>query len=323
MKDVKDVLDSLGIRIVSEQRKADGSTEYNALCPHHHDGTRTDHNPSWWINSESGAFVCFSCGWAGNLSLLLRVKGLDPEQAKRILNKGGRALDRIRKVSAWTEELSHFSKPPMNEARLVAYDDPPEWAMEKRRLNSDVCRLYGIRWITDSNRWVTPIRDPKDNSLMGMQVKEEGGRFFRNLPAGVEKSRTLFGVHLMNGGTTVVTESPLDAAYAKALGFTAVSTFGASISIDQIDLLVARSSSLVLALDNDDAGIKATMNVLGCWKNGKKNRYSIDYSQRIPIRLVDTDVFTKKDLGEMPPPIARAALSETVSSLRYRTKIFS
>jgi hypothetical protein len=49
-------------------------------------------------------------------------------------------------------------------------------------------------------------------SLWGWQEKGARGRFFKNQPAGVKKSKTVFGVEILTSThDLIVVESPLDA----------------------------------------------------------------------------------------------------------------
>jgi hypothetical protein len=38
---------------------------------HHIRTGRADNSPSWWINTETGMHICFSCGYKGNLLQLV------------------------------------------------------------------------------------------------------------------------------------------------------------------------------------------------------------------------------------------------------------
>jgi DNA primase len=261
---IEQVLANLSIDIV----RARGS-EVLALCPMHKSRTgREDHNPSWWINEETGAHICFSCGFKGNIfSLVAEVRelylgdGLDYEAAKQWLAN-------IEEISV--EELAERLKRvpnyvtveqpiPMSEAKLALFTDPPQWALEKRQLTEEAARRYEVLWGPD-NTWILPIRDPHDYSLMGWQEKQEGTRVFKNSPAGVKKSKTLFGGHEQNPDMVVVVESPLDAVRIASAGVIgAVATFGAIVSDAQVKLL-RYSDVVIAAFDNpniDAAGRKA------------------------------------------------------------------
>jgi DNA primase len=262
---IEQVLANLSIQIV----RARGS-EVLALCPMHKSRTgREDHNPSWWINEDTGAHICFSCGFKGNIfSLVAEVRelylgdGLDYEAAKQWLanieeisvEELAERLKRVPNYVAIEEPI------PMSEAKLALFTDPPQWALEKRSLTKDAANRYEVLWAPD-NTWILPIRDPHDYSLMGWQEKQEGTRVFKNSPPGVKKSKTLFGGHEQNPDMVIVVESPLDAVRIASAGIIgAVSTFGAIVSDAQVKLL-RYSDTVIAAFDNpniDEAGKTAS-----------------------------------------------------------------
>lgn len=266
---IEGVLISLGIE--TTQR----GDELTGLCPMHLERTgRQDNNPSWSMNAETGVHHCFSCGYKGTLlTLVAEIKdfttswgNLDFDSAKEWLNANIEInFDYLAKQ---LEEARNTYVPmpipvTMSEARLAVFDSvPPTWALEARELTEDGCVLYGVKWNTLTNSWITPIRNPKDFKLMGWQEKSQTQRLFRNRPTGVAKSKTLFGIERFKGGTMIVVESPLDAVKLGSFGIPGgVSTFGASISNDQIQLMKA-ADKLIIAMDNDAAGKKASKDIL-------------------------------------------------------------
>jgi len=111
-----------------------------------------------------------------------------------------------------------------------------------------------VLWDKNNEAWILPIRDPDNGALLGWQEKGARGRFFKNQPAGVKKSKTVFGVHIMS--TTedlIVVESPLDAVRLTGLEKNAISTFGAIMSEEQAKIL-RRAPRIIAAFDNDKAG---------------------------------------------------------------------
>lgn len=91
---------------------------------------------------------------------------------------------------------------------------------------------------------------------MGFQFRQKGTVI--NHPPGMEKSKTLFGFHLFsNENRITVVESPLDAVRLNDIGVPAVSSFGASVSHDQVSLLARHFRYVVTAMDNDEPGRRA------------------------------------------------------------------
>lgn len=250
--------------------------EILGLCPGHEARTgQMDHNPSWSINAETGIHHCFSCGFKGSILTLIaemlemhtKWGKLDVDAAKSWLRNNTEVdLDLINKqLSEMRDAYVALPKPvEMSEARLAVYTTPPEWALDERGLTAEACATYGVKWNEPELSWITPIRS-EAGKLMGWQEKGQTNRIFRNRPAGVAKSTSLFGLDAFDGGTMIVVESPLDAVRLKSVGIDGgVATYGAIISDDQLALM-RKSERLIFALDNarvDPAGKKALEDML-------------------------------------------------------------
>jgi hypothetical protein len=278
--DVQKSLLSLGIE--TTQR----NNELTGYCPMHLERTgREDQNPSWSMNVETGVHHCFSCGYKGTLlTLVAELKELttswgrlDFEAARDWLRSNIKVDFEL--LAKQLEEARNSYVPipvpvSMSEARLAIFEtEIPEWALKQRDLKQQACTLHGVLWNPAKNSWITPIRNQQKFGLMGWQEKSQTERFFRNRPAGVQKSKTLFGIELYTGGTMIVVESPLDAVKLTSLGIQgAVSTYGASVSEEQLSLM-KRSDKLIFAFDNDTAGQRISLDMLArtrkegmeCW----------------------------------------------------------
>jgi hypothetical protein len=270
---------------------------------------KEDTRPSWSINEESGVHHCFSCGYKGTLlTLVAEIKEftstwgrLDFDAAKEWLRS---TIDVDFEYLAKQLEEARNSYVPipvpvgMGEARLAVFEDmPPEWALNARGLTEDGCAIYGVKWNKTNNSWITPIRDAESNKLLGWQEKSQTERFFRNRPTGVAKSKTLFGINAFKGGTMVVVESPLDAVKLSSLGiFGAVSTFGAAVSNDQLQLM-KRADKLIIAMDNDEAGRTASKDILDRSRKEGMECWFMSYN--------GTDY---KDIGDMPEDLVELCI---------------
>lgn len=249
VNEMRETLTRLGIEIESIR-----GDEIQAHCPAHADRTgKEDRSPSWWINSDSGAHNCFSCGWKGNLySLVSYVQGIEYETAQDWLGSTAGLMARFNKVTREErpiiEEVTHVT-----ESMLSAFTFPPDEALLSRGLSKDSSFKYGLRWDARNKNWIIPIRSIRDAKLLGWQEKGYDHRYFNNKPTGVAKSTSLFGYELYTGGDLFVVESPLDVVRLSSLGFTGVATYGASVSIAQLHALRG-ADRLIVAFDNDDAG---------------------------------------------------------------------
>lgn len=286
--DVDKLVASLDLTLFAQR-----GDEVHGLCPMHKQRTgKEDHNPSWWINTLSGYHMCFSCGYKGNLYTLVR--DLNPAfdhwdivdflKTEPVADAGD-LLKRLQDLPEYVRTVE--DEIPMSESRLAVYVDPPEHALKSRKISQDSVLAYGVLWEPKEEHWILPMRD-KDGKLMGWQEKGYRGRFFKNQPAGVKKSRTLFGITTQNPDVTVVVESPLDCLRIFAVGFKgAVSTFGASVSEHQAKLLRG-SSKIIAAFDNDQAGEKA---------NDELFKYANQYG--LDVSFFNYGDSTAKDPGDM------------------------
>ena len=111
-----------------------------------------------------------------------------------------------------------------------------------------------------------------------------------NYPTGVKKSETLFGLDKAASTTGLLVESPLDVARLDTVidGVSGVASFGAHVSKKQVALLAEHFDSLIIALDNDLAGITAGMKLN---KLLPSFRYGVKW-----LSYAHTDA---KDIGEM------------------------
>jgi hypothetical protein len=266
--DIPLVLDALGIQY--DER----GVEAHALCPMHHVRTgRSDNSPSWWINTETGMHICFSCGYKGNLFQLVcdinefykEVWGTASEYdyvAARIwLSQVSEipAEKLLEMVQALPNRIEAIPKPiPMSEARLAIFVSPPVEELAKRNISVDAAKQYGILWDANKSNWILPLRESEELKLLGWQEKGTVHRTFFNRPTGLQKSKTLFGIGNQNEEVVVVVESPLDCARLATAGVMgAVAICGSSISEEQVKLL-RRSDKIIAAFDNDPAGRKAS-----------------------------------------------------------------
>jgi len=287
MIDVEKVLLNLDIPLTATR-----GDEVQGFCPMHKARTgKEDHNPSWWINGNTGAHICFSCGYKGNIYTLVGdLKGLDYFDAKDFVEEQEEIpLDSLMKrIKELPEYVPAIDPIGMSEARLAVFTDPPVSELKKRFLNQKVAKHHGVLWDEQNNAWILPIRDPNNFSLWGWQEKGASGRFFKNQPAGVKKSKTVFGVEVMATDILVVVESPLDVVRLAAAGVEgAISTYGAMLSEDQAKIM-RRAEKVIAAFDNDDSGKKANVQM-----HGFARKYGMDLSY---FNYKGIDV---KDVGDM------------------------
>lgn len=295
--DLADVLRQTGVEIKSVGQEITGK------CPVHVRMTgRADSHPSWSMNSETGLWICFSCGARGTLSSLL-YELLGPhwesvqDQVMSIqLNLVKSGLDRVTS----TDEEDHVEA-PLDVSQFSTFTRVSDKRCFSRSLDPDTTFRYGVRWNTERKSWAIPIIS-STGFLMGWQEKRSSGVL--NYPTGVEKSNTLFGIERFRGGTSVLVESPLDVVrFASVFDSPcALASFGAFVSAAQSSLLLHVSDTVVIAMDNDKAGIDAS-----------RRLYEKLPRPRQGLRWWNYKGMDVKDIGDMSDDqIERGFMSSTV-----------
>lgn len=234
-----------------------GEREISGRCPVHLQYTgHEDHSPSWSINIVSGLWICFSCGAKGSLSsLLLALLGDGAPSAQQFLIEAG-----MRRLHSSTDKEQDTSQ-VVDRKAFLAFSRVSDRRCMSRNLDPDITFKYGVRWDDDVKSWILPIISPL-GQLMGWQAKKLG--WVRNRPNGVEKGKTLFGIERLRSDTAILVESPLDVVRFAGVYSSpqAVASFGAHVTTDQMRLLTHSCDRIVVAMDNDEAGIQASKRLL-------------------------------------------------------------
>jgi DNA primase len=239
------VLEQLGIDV----HRVSGD-EITGRCPVHHKYKgRESTRYSWGINSETGLWHCWTCGAKGNLGHLVSEMSADP----RMLWNVQRHLI-VSGLSRGHEEVDD-APPTVNWSEYAKFAPLPPQMLELRKLTEVEARRFGIRWDTKMKAVIIPIISPA-GALLGWQAKKSG--WFHNHPDGVRKGSTLFGIERAIETTALLVESPLDVVRFHSVvssGVSALASFGAVVSRDQIDILCDRFDKVIIAMDNDSTGV--------------------------------------------------------------------
>lgn len=275
--DLAELLTSAGVEIRSA-----GEREITGRCPVHVRTTgKEDRSPSWSINAESGLWICFSCGAKGTLSMLLaELLGSNTtwDVQKFILQN---SMNRLNGVSRSDDA------PIVNINEYAKFTRVSDKRCAHRNLDPDLVFQYGVRWNPDRKTWAIPIISPSAE-LKGWQEKRSGSVL--NYPKGVEKSKTLFGIERIRSHTAILVESPLDIVRFAAVFSRpqALASFGAHVSDTQLSLLTQVADRVIIAMDNDDAGLAASKKIYKRISTPRRGLLWWNYSGT-----------TAKDIGDM------------------------
>lgn len=290
--------EALGMRIAWSNDE-----EIFCLCPYH-----DDRRPGTWsLNRATGAHWCFACSRGGSLDdLIRREQGgtywntlglLEEFGVKLVAEELPDSYHALRKAKVVTHRI-------LSEQALEGLTLPPQKEREKRSLTREACQRCEVLWDPERGLWVLPIR-LFGGALIGWQEKK--GRYVSNEPLGVKKSATLFGIHRPSWEAAILVESPLDTARLYAAGYDGgVSSYGVAVHNDQMRLVLDKTDTLVLALDNDKYGRATTRRLVKEW--GGRFKLSVLNYQRAE---------GCKDVGEMTDAEIEWALDHAVDSTEY------
>lgn len=275
--DIAEILSSIGVEVTRV-----GEREITGRCPVHEKITgHADRSPSWSMNAATGAWLCFSCGAKGSLMGLVQ----------ELTGSTNIAYDFYATIA--TVSLSNLDMPtvvPKIAVDWVSYSkfqEIPDEELQKRKITRASADAFGLRWDSTESCWILPLVSPS-GELLGWQSKKTG--WVRNYPVGVKKSLTLFGINKFRGGRAILVESPLDVVRLHSIGapYQGLATFGTAVSVKQISILEERADSVIVAMDNDEAGIVASKKLKESLPRFRQGIYWLNYTGT-----------TAKDIGDM------------------------
>lgn len=293
---IEGLLTELGINYYVIQDEAMSS------CPFHAPD-RKQKTLSWSVNINTGQHYCFACGVGGSFASLV-MNRLGIPYAEAVVWVNSRAG--MRKASKWIEKRSEVQDEQftIDDSDLAFFVRPPDSALESRKIDALSAFSYEVMWNDKTGSWIFPIRMP-DGRLIGWQ--EKNAHRFRNYPAGVRKSETLFGLGTFEHvSRTILVESPVDAVRCRSSGAgSGLSSYGVRVSDKQLAIIYDVTDSLVLALDNDSAGMEETARICREFK-------------QLPVSVFNYGELRVKDIGDMTDEQIRWGVDRAVSAIYYR-----
>ena len=247
---IRRVLNGAGLDI-----EAEFGNDFIIYCPYHNN-TRT---PAGEVAKDSGLFFCFGCQTTKNLVELIMftsnrsyfetvryIKG--KEQQSDIQTIVDKALYAPPDFVQYDELLiKRLNKQALDAPRAMNY-------FNGRRVTKESVIKFDLGYSERQGSVTIPIHSP-DGMCLGFVARTIEGKEFKNTP-GLPKSKVLFNLHRVKSSSIVyVVESSFDAIRLDQVGFPAVATLGANVSVSQIRLLEKYFNNVVLIADNDEAGM--------------------------------------------------------------------
>jgi DNA primase len=246
---IRRVLNGAGLDI-----EAEFGNDFIIYCPYHNN-TRT---PAGEVAKDSGLFFCFGCQTTKNIVELIMFTSnrsyfetvryiKSKEQQSDIQSIVGKALYAPPDFVQYDELLiKRLNKQALDAPRAMTY-------FNGRRINKDSVIKFDLGYSEKQGSVTIPVHSP-DGMCIGFVARTIEGKEFKNTP-GLPKSKVLFNLHRVKSSSIVyVVESSFDAIRLDQVGFPAVATLGANVSVSQIRLLEKYFNNVVLIADNDEAG---------------------------------------------------------------------
>jgi DNA primase len=246
---IKRVLNGAGVDI-----EAEFGLDYIIYCPYH-SNTRT---PAGEVSKESGLFFCFGCQTTKNLTeLVMHVSGRTYFEALRYIKSKEKESDIsavVNKALYAKPDFIQYDEVLIKRLNVQALESPRAIRyFEGRKIIKESIAKFGLGYSEKQDSVTIPIHSP-DGMTIGFVARTVEGKDFKNTP-GLPKSKVLFNLHRIKSSATVyVVESSFDAIRLDQVGFPAVATLGANVSVSQIELLKRYFNNIVLIADNDEAG---------------------------------------------------------------------
>jgi len=246
---IRRVLNGAGLDI-----EAEFGNDFIIYCPYHNN-TRT---PAGEVAKDSGLFFCFGCQTTKNIVELIMFTSSrsyfetvryikSKEQQSDIQAIVGKALYAPPDFVQYDELLiKRLNKQALDAPRAMNY-------FNSRRITKESVIKFDLGYSEKQGSVTIPIHSP-DSMCIGFVARTIEGKDFKNTP-GLPKSKVLFNLHRVKSSSIVyVVESSFDAIRLDQVGFPAVATLGANVSVSQIRLLEKYFNNVVLIADNDEAG---------------------------------------------------------------------
>lgn len=246
---IKRVLNGAGIDI-----EAEFGLDYIIYCPYH-SNTRT---PAGEVSKESGLFFCFGCQTTKNLTeLIMHTTGRTYFETARYIKSKEKESDIsavVNKALYTKPEFVQYDELLIKRLNVQALESPRAIRyFEGRKITKESVTRFSLGYSEKQDSVTIPIHSP-DGMTIGFVARTVEGKEFKNTP-GLPKSKVLFNLHRIKSSDTVyVVESSFDAIRLDQVGFPAVATLGANVSVSQIELLKKYFNNIVLIADNDEAG---------------------------------------------------------------------
>ena len=230
-------------------------------CPFHKNGKEKIPDCHIYIGEDTkelkqGTFHCFACQEKGSFAKF--VGGcFDEDESfgkKWLLDKYSSLLTNYELKLDYIN-IEKQNKTFLDEKMLDKFE---EWHpyLSKRKLSSNVCKLFKVRYDKDSRCIIFPVWD-ENNNLVMLTKRSIDTKFF-SIPSNVNKPVYLLNSIIKNKiDTVIVVESQINALTCFSYGIPSIALFGTGSEYQYNILNKSGIRHYILMFDGDDAGDKA------------------------------------------------------------------
>lgn len=246
---IRRVLNGAGVDV-----EAEFGNELIVFCPYHNN----NRTPAGEVSKEHGRFFCFGCQTTKSLEeFIMFMTGRSYFETLRYIKSKGSEVNLesvINKTLYSPPDFVQYDEVLIKRLNNQALESPrASRYFEGRKITKESMIKFGLGFSEKQDSVTIPMHSP-DGMCIGFVARTIEGKEFKNTP-GLPKSKILFNLHRVKTSNVVyIVESSFDAIRLDQVGFPAVATLGANVSVSQIRLLEKYFNNVVLVADNDEAG---------------------------------------------------------------------
>lgn len=259
-----ELLEELGVEHITE--RGDELIHGCVVSGYHTDQQRS---PTGSLNVEKLVYLCLGCQAAGGLLWYVStVLDISRKEARKWIDSRTGAEDQTSMLlrfydAMYAGKYKHKEPIPVYDERIISswhVDSHPY--LDQRGISKDNARLFKLGWDEEKNGLIIPHFFK--NKLVGWQTRYlQGDIKYKSTPS-FPKARTLFNYNSRQDRAVVV-EAPISVVRHEGEHHWEA-TVGANTTDEQVQLL-EKHSRVILWMDNDIAGWKATRHIANALMN--------------------------------------------------------
>ncbi len=248
--------------------KESAGSEVTAECP------SCERWGSFYVNTDSGAFVCFKCGdFRGRsaVGLVALLEGISWSEARAYIFKNSVQLRRRKDIFSLMDAVRALRPDAVDEEEEdeepVAFEVPKvarelddnifRWLLKKRKIEKVTAKAWDLSYCRVgrfAGRLVIPIRCPSGYSFTARDMTGDQEPKYLN-PSGADHRRLLIGWHCTPlTGDLVLCEGPFDAIRLWQNSIPALAVGGKELHQEQMAQLrtLPKDTALTVMLDPEE-----------------------------------------------------------------------